>query len=182
MTIPIRHGRTVIHAQSISQAADLARELSTTALASQCAVPSFALAVSNAAHTALDLVNASVPLVGRARITLGTALRAAEVRRLLGDELVKEIGYIANGADAFRHLGETDINNTLHLLRKALPSVSNHCVGELSTVLEDPLADRDPWASAAAVACWSTTRRSSSFGVTAEKSDPWSVWIRSSCW
>ena len=115
--------------------------------------------------------------MGRARKSLGTALRVAVIRRLLGDELVREVGYIADGADAYRHLGESDMNHTLYLLRKALHSggwtatYNDDRVFAHPEPVADPLFLADPW-HGQTVAC--------SREAPTEQSDAWARWAPSS--
>jgi hypothetical protein len=84
----------------------------------------FAVKVTTAAHVALNEVNRGFPaLVGKARKNLGTALRASSVRAELTDSLLKDLSYIADGADAYRHLSTIDMDKTLHSLRQHISTV-----------------------------------------------------------
>jgi len=84
---------------------------------------------SIAAQLVLELLNAHFELYGKARKSLGTALRSATVRKRLPEEMCKELGYIAGGADAFRHLTGSDMNNTLRFLRVELGVKASANVG-----------------------------------------------------
>ena len=79
-----------------------------------------ALNVAADAREVLTLFNEHFSLTGRARMSLGTALRVLAVRERLGDELCKELEYISDGADAFRHLTESDSRFTIDRLRSVL--------------------------------------------------------------
>ena len=78
----------------------------------------FGMQVAEASHHLLSLINGKVDLHGRARKTLGTALRVPEVRQLLGEELLREAGCVASAGDAFRHLTATDLAATMRRLQK----------------------------------------------------------------
>ena len=62
-------------------------------------------AVDDGATAVLGALVAALPaLHGRARTSLGTALRTPTVRAALSADLLKHVGYLAQAADAFRHI------------------------------------------------------------------------------
>ena len=78
------------------------------------------LNVAAAAHEAMELLNARFQLSGRARKSLGTALRVADVRAGVEASLIEDLRHIAAGADAFRHLCSADMQRSLQRLREML--------------------------------------------------------------
>ena len=114
--IPVRFGLTVMYAQSVEQAVQLAvrlQEVAPSARGAPAAKTTNAIAIAErgllgdiavcANHINGGLV-LKCGLVGSARKNLGTALRAAPVRSSLPSELLDLGGYVAQAADALRHL------------------------------------------------------------------------------
>ena len=114
--IPVRFGLTVMYAQSVEQAVELAvrlQEVAPSARGAPAAKTTNAIAIAErgllgdiavcANHINGGLV-LKCGLVGSARKNLGTALRAAPVRSSLPSELLDLGGYVAQAADALRHL------------------------------------------------------------------------------
>nr|ABO47897.1 unknown [Alexandrium fundyense] len=115
----VRHGHSLCYVYSALEAAAVMSALSIPTHAASsldgCDHGSndFAAIIGTQAHHALDILVAHFPLEGRARKSLGTALRVLCVRKALPKELLVQLQFISDGADAFRHLVQTDIGQTV---------------------------------------------------------------------
>ena len=117
-----REGQRVIHCEDAHALEDtldiLDRRRGTEACTERKpTVENFAAEVSVYAHEVLLVVNEHIHPYGRERKNLGTALRAGPVRSRLGNELCKELSFIAEGSDAYRHLSSSDMRFTVASLR-----------------------------------------------------------------
>eukprot|EP00929_Paragymnodinium_shiwhaense_P045918 TRINITY_DN23409_c0_g1_i2.p1 TRINITY_DN23409_c0_g1~~TRINITY_DN23409_c0_g1_i2.p1 ORF type:complete len:297 (+),score=52.58 TRINITY_DN23409_c0_g1_i2:46-936(+) len=88
------------------------------------ALGSVLAAAEAAAKEMLDILPSIAPLTGHARKNVGTALRVQALRGNLkdlrtecGDDLLKELNYIADAADAGRHLSMHSIDSAMACLR-----------------------------------------------------------------
>ena len=125
--IPVRYGKSIAHVSSIEEAAALMLQLNAIDCAPREAADCVLSAAASAANDALGRLIKPCNLIGDATKNLGTALRARAVRDLLHGvstpqkmDLLKELSYIAQAADAKRHLTRTSIDEALSSLRSAV--------------------------------------------------------------
>jgi hypothetical protein len=126
-SVVVKHGHAIAYCPDAESAAHLMMSLGGSSKYHNTDT-NFALDVAQAAQSVLNEINGAFSLVGRARKSLGTALRASSVRRTLDVGLMKDLTYVAAGADAFRHLSATDMGKTAEQLRNAVAAASAHGV------------------------------------------------------
>jgi len=139
----VRYGKSLCHLSSLTEAAQLMAMVqqplgtSTASPTATSSATSFDAQVCVAAHELLDEINQFVNLEGKARKSLGTALRVSSIRGALGKDLLKEALFISAGADAFRHLVQTDMQETLSRVRQRLQAERQRSSSERSSELAD---------------------------------------------
>ena len=146
--IIVRHGTALAHARSAREAAEIMLALTslrqseiTGETASTNESNSILASAVIAANKALSLIPqvVDVQLQGRARKNLGTALRVRNVRTALhelrteaGDALLTELEYIANAADASRHLSHNSIDCAMATLNATADRADRMCASRSS--------------------------------------------------
>ena len=126
-SIAVRHGATVAHVETVADAAELMALLNGSSANRNASDDGGLLDnASSVANEVLGLLTAPCGLVGNATKNLGTALRAKPVRAMLSDvctaqrlNVLEELSFIADAADAKRHLTRQSIQETLSTLKSS---------------------------------------------------------------
>jgi len=135
--LAVRVGWCVVHTHSAEEAAAFVRAVHFAPQEDQNQARAAPLSgLAEAANCALGLLVARFALHGRARSSLGTALRVAEVRAALAPELARSLRHLALAADALRHLTGTSVDRIVQDLRAAFAQHS----ADLACVQEDDAA------------------------------------------
>ena len=152
-SIPVRHGQTLAHVESVADAAALMTLLCNPPVANASASHACSAmgcddgvvpAVRRYAPIILDAIVKGTPaLKGAATRNLGTALRAAPTRQKLCGikvrdvELIQLLNWIAAAEDAFRHVTTVMVEESVQALTDTLsahpvdmPAGHNSCINE----------------------------------------------------
>ena len=110
--ISVRYGHVVFQVNSVDEAAQLYHKLvGHTETGNGAGRTGGVLAqAATVANTCLAKITSGITLHGKAMQNLGTALRVRAVRERLAPELLRDLGYVADAADARRHLTSTTLD------------------------------------------------------------------------
>ena len=138
-TITVRHGNTVVKLSSVDATARLVLLINGGSQPGACRPDQFVAEVNQAAHDLLECINQSFSLAGAARKNLGTALRCREVRAALGKELCKDLQFIAEGADAYRHLTGANMRTAIAAVSATLSAqpADHSSIGSTTTAASE---------------------------------------------
>ena len=170
-SVPVRHGSTIVYAQTAEQAVDIALRLNTIASRNygpDCSSGLFDR-VGPIANQILELLSCHFRLHGKASKCLGTALRVSTVRQNLDDSLLKELAYISSGADAVRHLALSPMAATVKTLNARLASLPMKTDNGVESDSVDHVYVNDPWRCARIPERCISTR-------AWQPANPWQMW------